>query len=119
MQTLEGVLRLHRHLLLRPTTNRGRRRRCRRRDRRRDHHHHLSHPASIAGHRGAVYALSFAPNGRLLASGGFDRSVRCWSAETGEQAPPTLTLSYCNDVPAADVPATFAVSVSRCALTPA
>lgn len=39
----------------------------------------------LEGHRGAVYALAFAPNGRLLASGGFDRSVRCWSAETGEQ----------------------------------
>jgi WD40 repeat protein len=30
------------------------------------------------GHTGAVYCVGFAPSGRLLASGSFDKSVRLW-----------------------------------------
>jgi COMPASS component SWD3 len=33
---------------------------------------------TFKGHTGAVYCVGFAPSGRLLASGSFDKSVRLW-----------------------------------------
>jgi len=33
----------------------------------------------LKGHTGAVYAVRYSPNGRLLASGSFDHTVRCWN----------------------------------------
>ena len=45
---------------------------------------HLAPSATLSGHAGAVYAVSFAPSGRLLASGSFDKSVRCWALDEME-----------------------------------
>ena len=44
----------------------------------------LAPVCTLSGHTGAVYSLSFAPNGVLLASGSFDKSVRCWSIDSHE-----------------------------------
>ena len=38
------------------------------------------------GHDAEVHALTFSPNGRLLASAGGDRTLRFWNTETGEPA---------------------------------
>ena len=41
------------------------------------------------GHEQDIYSLDFAPNGRLIASGSGDRSVRVWDIETNQNV---LTL---------------------------
>ncbi len=39
-----------------------------------------------------VYAVSFSPDGKWLASAGFDRTVRFWNPETGVEAAPAIRL---------------------------
>ncbi|MBI5830633.1 MAG: hypothetical protein HZB20_14085, partial [Chloroflexi bacterium] len=39
--------------------------------------------APATGHTGGVWALSFSPDGRLLASGSADRAVRVWDVTHG------------------------------------
>jgi hypothetical protein len=38
---------------------------------------------SFKAHDGMIYALAVSPDGRLIATGGQDRAVRLWEAETG------------------------------------
>ena len=40
---------------------------------------------TLTGHGGEVLAVAFAPDGRLLASGSSDQTIRLWDPVTGEE----------------------------------
>lgn len=58
---------------------------------------------ALTGHSDAVSALAFSPDGRTLASGGADGTVRFWDTTTGKQArlteheDPVTHLAYSGD----------------------
>ena len=39
---------------------------------------------TLEGHSGWVYSVAFAPDGRTLASGSTDKSVKLWDVATGQ-----------------------------------
>jgi WD40 repeat protein len=43
------------------------------------------HRAPLCGHTLDVFALDCSPDGKLIASGGADRSVRLWNSDTGQE----------------------------------
>jgi WD40 repeat protein len=41
-------------------------------------------PRALEGHQGVVYGITWSPNGRCLASAGFDKTVRLWEFVNGQ-----------------------------------
>ncbi|MGL4462299.1 MAG: WD40 repeat domain-containing protein, partial [Planctomycetia bacterium] len=41
-------------------------------------------PAELRGHDALVYAVAFSPDGKMLASGGFDKKATLWNTDDGK-----------------------------------
>jgi WD40 repeat protein len=55
----------------------------------------LSEPRRLTGHTGSVCCVAFTPDGALALSGGWDKTLRVWDVETGEQLRSINTFSSC------------------------
>src|SRR3974377_1345049 len=46
---------------------------------------HGDTPAELKGHKGLVYSVAFSPDGKILATAGFDNVVKLWDFATGKE----------------------------------
>src|SRR5215470_11906835 len=42
-------------------------------------------PAELKGHTALVYGVAFSPDGKILATAGFDNAVKLWDFATGKE----------------------------------
>src|SRR5215468_1656405 len=47
---------------------------------------HADTPSEFKGHTALVYSVAFSPDGKLLATGSFDNSIKLWDFAAGKEA---------------------------------
>ena len=66
--------------------------------------HRSNFLTAVEGHTDPIFALAFSPDGRTLASAGWDNTIRMWHPRTGQlkamledNATPVLALAFLSD----------------------
>ncbi len=49
----------------------------------------------MPGHSNFVISVAFSPNGRILASGSFDETVKMWDVENGQELTALVGMYVC------------------------
>jgi WD40 repeat protein len=50
--------------------------------------------ATLKGHTGFVFSVAYSPDGKTLASGSYDKTIKLWDVATGKELSNTILNAY-------------------------